>query len=92
MSMTELASSTKAGATIAAGTGMMGQILDLIPNDITKLATLVGICLSLVLIYVQYRNVQKTNLEIEIMRRKEAERLEASLRQREEGQTSEGVR
>ena len=84
--------STKASATIAAGTGAMGQILDLIPNDITKLATLVGICLSLVLIYVQWRNAQKTNLEIEIMRRKEAERLEASLRQREERETIEGAR
>ena len=82
--------STKASATIAAGTGVMGQILELIPNDITKLATLVGICLSLVLIYVQWRNAQKVNLEIEIMRRKEAERLEASLRRREERETIEG--
>lgn len=84
MSISEIASSTKAGATIAAGTGLMGQVLDLIPNDITKLATVVGICLSLVLIYVQYRNAQKTNLEIEILRRKEAERLEDSLRHRVE--------
>lgn len=92
MSVTELASSTKAGATIAAGTGVMGQILDIIPNDISKLATLVGICLSLVLIYVQYRNVQKTNLEIEILRRKEAERLEESHRKRAESGTSEDAR
>ena len=78
-------SGIKAGAAVAASTTTMGQILDVIPNDITKVATLVGICLSLVLIYVQYRNVQKTNLEIEIMRRKEAERLEASHRAREGG-------
>lgn len=57
-----------AGATI--GTGL-GTALDWIPNDIGKVATLVGIVLSLVLIWNHWRkgrNEEKKNrLEIELL-------------------------
>lgn len=40
------------------GTGM-GTVLDLIPNDIGKLATVVGIVLSALLIYAQVIKIQR---------------------------------
>ena len=65
------------------GSGM-GTALDMIPNDIGKLATLLGIVLSTVLIYTHFRKgrieYQKTQLEIIILKEKEAERLVAAIR------------
>jgi len=55
-------------ATATTGTGL-GTFLEAIPNDIGKLATLVGIVLSVVLIYVHVLNVRKVKIEIEILRR-----------------------
>jgi len=57
----------------------VGAVLDLIPGDIGKLATLVGIILSSVLIYTHWRKgrieYRKAQLEIAILERKERERL-----------------
>jgi len=65
------------------GSGL-GTILELIPNDIGKLATLIGIILSTVLIYTHWRKgrveYEKTKLEIKILMEKEAERLESATR------------
>jgi len=55
----------------------LGTILDLIPNEIGKLATLVGILLSIVLIYAHILAVHKTRIEIEILRAQEADRQAA---------------
>lgn len=53
--------------TVWAGVGMS---LDWIPDDIGKLAALVGIVLSLVLICSHLQNVKKLKLEIELLKRK----------------------
>ena len=58
-----------------AGTGF-GTFLELIPNDIGKLATLVGIVLSIVLIATHARIYKKTGLELQVLRA-EAEEREA---------------
>jgi len=68
-------------ASATTGTGL-GTILDLIPNDIGKLATLIGIILSSVLIYTHWRKgrieYEKTRLEILHLKQREAERIEAA--------------
>lgn len=60
-------------STTTMGSGM-GVILDLIPNDIGKLATVVGIVLSLVLIFTHLRKGfierKKIQLEIELLKNK----------------------
>jgi uncharacterized membrane protein YfcA len=70
------------------GSGM-GTALEMIPNDIGKLATLVGIILSSVLIYTHFRKgrieYEKTQLEISILKEKEAERIEAANRRKDSG-------
>lgn len=90
--LTELAQNPKvasAVSTVTTGTGI-GTFLDLIPDDIGKLATLVGIVLSSVLIYTHWRKgrieYQKTQLEILILKEKEAERIEAALKRKEAGE------
>lgn len=66
---------------ITTGSGV-GTFLDLIPDSIGKLATLIGIILSLVLIYTHWRRgrieYEKTLLEIAILKKREAEHLEAA--------------
>ena len=76
----EIASNAKVAGIVASstmGTGV-GTILDLIPDDIGKLATLIGIILSSVLIYTHWRKgrieYKKTQLEIKILMDKEEER------------------
>jgi len=64
---------TIAGGTIAAG---VSTALEYIPEDIGKLTSLVGLILSITLILVQWTNYRRGQLELEIMRRKEAERLD----------------
>lgn len=88
----QLASNPKIASGVSAmttGTGL-GTFLDWIPNDIGKLATLVGIVLSLVLIYTHWRKgrieYQKTQLEILVLKEKEAERIEAAQKRKEAGQ------
>lgn len=72
--------------TVASG---MGIALEMIPNDIGKLATLVGIVLSSVLIYTHFRKgrieYKKTQLEICILKEKEAERVESANRRKDSG-------
>lgn len=57
--------------TTTTGSGL-GVILDLIPNDIGKLATVVGIILSVVLIFNHlkkgYIEHKKIELEVEILK------------------------
>ena len=76
----------KAAAAVAvttAGTSV-SQVLEWIPDDIGKLGTLVGIVLSTVLIYSHLRRTsvtcRKTNIEIEILEKYEAERKETAHR------------
>lgn len=61
-----------ATATVTAGTGISSW-LAWIPEDIGKLATLVGIMLSIVLIYVHLRKGrlerEKLKLEMEVLKR-----------------------
>ena len=73
------ASSPKAGATVAAvttGTGM-GTIFDYIPDDIGKIGVLVGIILSIVVCRLHLLSIKKTNLEMQIMRQREADRIKS---------------
>lgn len=66
------------GMTVTTG---MGTILDFIPDDIGKLATLIGATLSIVLIRTHWRKGQieydKAHYELETLKRREAERLAA---------------
>lgn len=81
----------KVAAVVSAATAWtgFGTVMDWIPDDIGKLATVVGILLSLVLIYTHLRRGRieyaKTQLEIEILKEKEAERLEAAARRKMSG-------
>lgn len=52
-------------------TTSMGMNLDWIPDDIGKLATLIGIVLSMVLICSHLQNVKKIKLEIELLKKKQ---------------------
>ena len=78
----EIAVSPKPAIAVAmstTGTGM-GTIFDLIPDDIGKLATLIGIVLSSVLIYTHTRRMmmdsKKSKLELEILKEKRREQIE----------------
>ena len=76
----QLLNSAKIATSVAATTVTtgLGTVLEWIPNDIGKLATVIGIILSSVLIYTHWRKgrieYQKVKLEIKIIRRREAER------------------
>lgn len=94
----EIALGAKTGQIVAGstvGTGL-GTWLDLIPSEIGKLATLVGIVLSLVLIRSHLQRIKldaqtakvalkKSLLEIEIMEAKEEERQRDVERRKAEG-------
>lgn len=72
MNTRDLAENVKAGvivSTTTTGSGM-GVVLDLIPDDIGKLATVVGIFLSLVLIYNHLRkgHIERRNKNVEFMK------------------------
>lgn len=74
--MVQITQSPKVAAVVSAvttGTGA-GTILDWIPNDIGKLATVVGIVLSCVLIWVHVINLKKAQLELETLRAEKAAR------------------
>ena len=84
----EIATSPKIAtgvASLTAGTGL-GTLFEYIPDDIGKLATMVGICLSIVLIRNHLRVGHKLNLEIALLERKEAERQRVAAQRRDEGQ------
>lgn len=85
--LTSVLQSPKAAAIVSTSTVSSGiaDILGIIPDDIGKLATLVGIVLSVVLIYTHLRKgsaeYQKIQLEIDIMRSKdEARKKQATQR------------
>ncbi len=56
-------------ASVTTGTGA-GTIFDLIPDDIGKLATLVGIVLSFILIRIHLVSLKKANLELKLLKEK----------------------
>jgi uncharacterized membrane protein YfcA len=91
MNVTDLMSDIKIAWVTVMGTigSGLGTVLEMIPNEIGKLATLVGIVLSSVLIYTHWRKgrieYQKTQLEILILKEKEAERIDSAHRRKEEG-------
>jgi len=79
--LTNAATNLKVGAVTGAGTvsAGAGTWFDVIPDDIGKLASLVGICLSSFLIYVHALKVRqgtlditKTKIEIEMMKAQQA--------------------
>lgn len=92
MSVTDLMSDIKIAWVTVMGTvgSGLGTILEMIPNDVGKLATVVGIVLSSVLIYTHWRKGRieytKTKLEILILMEKEAERIDAAHRRKERDQ------
>jgi len=70
-----VATSPKTAATVsAATTGTGATFLYWIPNDIGKLATLVGIILSIMLIKLHFTMLKKLNMEMEDMRKEREER------------------
>jgi hypothetical protein len=83
-------------ATTTTTTGF-GTWLDLIPDNIGKLAAVIGIFLSLVLIYTHLRRgraesrqaavkFERTTLELQLLKDREASRIEnIAKRQRREG-------
>lgn len=75
----EIATNPKTGQGVAfwtTGSGL-GTVLEWIPNEIGKLATLVGILLSLTLIYA---NILRIRIErIEACRREERDKLELDI-------------
>lgn len=77
MSVKELIADPRVGVAVASMTTGAGTVLDWIPDGIGKLATVIGILLSILLIRVHYVNLQKSQLELEIMKRKEEERRNA---------------
>ena len=66
----------KMASMVSAGTTTlgMGVIFEWIPNDIGKLASLVGVVLSVVLIYVHLRRTnienKKSKIELELLEEK----------------------
>ena len=79
--MNSIVTDAKAATLIATGTIStgLGHVLDVIPNEIGKLATVVGILLSIVLIYTHSRKgpmvresirLQNENLDLEQVRKK----------------------
>lgn len=88
----EVANNPKVAGIVASSTfgSGLGTVLDLIPDDIGKLATLVGIILSSVLIYTHWRKgrieYKKTQLEIKILMDKEEER-----RKSDENRANNGI-
>lgn len=89
---TEVMQNDKVAATVAAVTTSTGTAtwFDWIPGDIGKIATLVGIVLSLVLIVTHWRKHQieyrKIKLEADVLAEKEHERIERAERRRKQGQ------
>lgn len=86
MSMRELLTTDpKIAVAVASSTVGTGSatVLELIPDNIGKLATLVGIVLSIVLIATHARIYKKTGLELQALRAEAAEREARRASQRE---------
>lgn len=67
----DLASNAKVGIVTAASTtgSGIGTVLNWIPDDIGKLATLVGLIVSCIVGYAHWRLAQKTKTETELLRK-----------------------
>ena len=63
----------KIASMVSASTTTLGfsLIFEWIPNDIGKLATLIGVCLSIVLMYVHLKKVRIESKKLEIQIKKE---------------------
>lgn len=68
MSLTNLITDIKTGFVTAAATiyAGVGTAIDAIPDNIGKLAALVGVVLSCILVVVQWRAAKKNALDIKI--------------------------
>ena len=77
MSVTQAVTSTVKAHKLATATAattptmLIGEVIDLIPNDIAKLGVLISIALSLVIIYVQLQNAKKTRVETRLLEAEE---------------------
>ena len=76
MSLKEIMTDPRVTVWVASMTTGAGAAIDFIPDSIGKLATLVGVILSVILIRVYSMTLKKIKLEMEIISRKENERLE----------------
>ena len=74
----QIATSPKVATGVVAGTTSsgVGTWLDWIPNDIGKLASLVGIVLSIVLIAVHVTMYRKARIELEMLKEEREKRSE----------------
>jgi hypothetical protein len=72
----DLASNAKVGFVTAFGTTSsgLGTALDYIPDDIGKLATLVGIIVSCVVGYAHWRMSEKARVETDMLRKQMSDR------------------
>ena len=77
--LASLAASPKVAGAVSAATAAtgVGTWIDWIPDEIGKLATLVGILLSLLLIYSHSITVRKSRIELRRMLAEDAARSEA---------------
>ena len=83
----QLSQNPKVAAVVASattGTGA-GTILDYIPDDIGKLAVIVGIMVSLMILRVQRVVLKKENIELSMLRTKEREVMAAAIKREEAG-------
>ncbi len=93
MNVDSLMNDVKVAATVALsamGTGL-SMFLALIPNDIGKLASLVAIVLTAVLIRNHLRNGRKLQLEIRALQAAEEERKEQAEDRRRQGLPTQRV-
>ncbi len=77
--VTDIVTSPKVGIATGGATATSGvwTLLEWIPTDIGKLATLVGIVLTVILIRVHYLNMKKAAIELEMLKEeRDRKRLE----------------
>jgi len=90
--LTHVVTNVKVGAATAATTTTTGAatFFDLIPDDIGKLASCLGIILTSILIITHLRkgrlDYEKTKLEIAILKEREKERKQAALLRAAQGE------
>lgn len=84
----EAMQSPKIAAVVSAATTTTGAgtIFDWIPDDIGKLATVMGLMLSVILIRVHLKMLEKINLENEAMRAEKEERLRVAAERKVKGE------
>lgn len=81
-SIQEIASNPKVAGSVAGMTAAIGAAMESaiswIPDDIGKLASLIGVILSVILIRVHLMGLKKVQLELKLMKEKEAARADDS--------------